>query len=110
MLHRVVAFAIHDGKDDAKPNPDLDAKEATLKQDDSLASLDGKISHFGEIIDEMRDHQQYIIRRDYRHRQTVESTCDRVKWWNLFQVGIIAFFAIFQLSYLKRLFEVKRII
>ena len=44
--------------------------------------------------------------RERTHRNTAESTNARVKWWSLFQLGVLLGEGIFQVWWLKRFFEV----
>ena len=39
-----------------------------------------------------------------------ESTNARVKWWSLGQLGLLAGVCFWQVVYLKRFFEVKRVV
>lgn len=48
--------------------------------------------------------------RERVHRNTAESTNARVKWWSVFQLGVLVVNCVFQVFYLKRFFEVKRIV
>ncbi|KAG5981663.1 hypothetical protein E4U55_002699 [Claviceps digitariae] len=62
------------------------------------------------LIDEVKDEQQYIVMRERTHRNTAESTNARVKWWNLFVIGVVLGESLFQVWWLRRFFEVKRVI
>jgi hypothetical protein len=46
--------------------------------------------------------------RERTHRNTAESTNARVKWWSIFQLGVLIGEGIFQVWWLKRFFEVRR--
>jgi len=45
--------------------------------------------------------------RERTHRNTAESTNSRVKWWSIFQLGVLIGEGIFQVWWLKRFFEVS---
>jgi len=49
---------------------------------------------------------RYIVIREMVHRNTAESTNSRVKWWSIFQLGVVGGNGLFQVWYLKRFFEV----
>ena len=49
---------------------------------------------------------RYIVIREMVHRNTAESTNSRVKWWSIFQLGVVGGNGFFQVWYLKRFFEV----
>ena len=49
----------------------------------------------------MKDEQEYIVVRERTHRNTAESTNDRVKWWSVAQVIILICVVAWQVYYLK---------
>jgi hypothetical protein len=60
-----------------------------------------------QLLDQVKDEQGYIVMRERTHRNTAESTNARVKWWSIFQLGIVIGQGIFQVWFLKRFFEVR---
>ena len=68
------------------------------------------VRHLSELVDQVKDEQQYIVIRERTHRNTAESTNSRVKWWNLFVIGIVIGESLFQVWWLRRFFEVKRVV
>ncbi|KAK9330731.1 emp24/gp25L/p24 family/GOLD-domain-containing protein [Lipomyces starkeyi] len=72
--------------------------------------LEKEIKSLSTIIDQVKDELQYLLLRERMHRNTAESTNSRVKWWSLFQLGVVAGTGIFQVYYLKRFFEVKSVV
>lgn len=74
--------------------------------DENSNTLDSSIRKLSKLIREIKDEQGYIVIRERTHRNTAESTNDRVKWWSVFQVGVVVANSIFQIYYLKRFFEV----
>jgi hypothetical protein len=68
------------------------------------------VRHLSELVDQVKDEQQYIVVRERTHRNTAESTNARVKWWNLFVIGIVIGESLFQVWWLRRFFEVKRVV
>ncbi|GAO14426.1 uncharacterized protein UV8b_02633 [Ustilaginoidea virens] len=62
------------------------------------------------LLTSVKDEQQYIIARERTHRNTAESTNARVKWWNLFVIGVVLGESLFQVWWLRRFFEVKRVV
>jgi hypothetical protein len=73
-------------------------------------SLDAAVRRLSVLTTEVKNEQSYIVVRERTHRNTAESTNDRVKWWSIFQLAIVAFNSVFQIYYLKRFFEVKSIV
>ncbi|CCC68528.1 hypothetical protein NCAS_0B04440 [Naumovozyma castellii] len=74
--------------------------------DPNNETLDGSVRKLSKLIKEVQDEQSYIVIRERTHRNTAESTNDRVKWWSLFQVAVVVANSLFQIYYLKRFFEV----
>ncbi|KAF9140941.1 p24 complex component, partial [Mortierella sp. GBA39] len=72
--------------------------------------LEADIRELAAGIQEIRNEQEYTLARERTHRNTAESTNSRVVWWSLFQSGILFLVCVFQITYLKRFFEVKRVV
>lgn len=60
-----------------------------------------------DLLSQVKDEQGYIVVRERTHRNTAESTNGRVKWWSIFQLGVLLGEGIFQVWWLKRFFEVR---
>ena len=69
--------------------------------------LEKEIKQLSELLDQVKDEQGYIVVRERTHRNTAESTNARVKWWSIFQIGILAGNAVFSVWWTKRFFEVS---
>lgn len=80
--------------------------EADAPQD----PLEVEVRKLSEMLERVKDEQGYIIVRERTHRNTAESTNSRVKWWNLFVIGIVVGESVFQVWWLRRFFEVKRVV
>jgi hypothetical protein len=63
-----------------------------------------------DLLAQVKDEQQYIVIRERTHRNTAESTNARVKWWNLFVISVVVGQTLFQVWWLRRFFEVKRVV
>ncbi|KAM3523028.1 hypothetical protein NHJ13051_005339 [Beauveria bassiana] len=72
--------------------------------------LEAEVTRLSNLLAEVKDEQQYIILRERTHRNTAESTNGRVKWWNLFVIGVVIGESLFQVWWLRRFFEVKRVV
>lgn len=68
--------------------------------------LEKEIKQLSELVAQVKDEQGYIVVRERTHRNTAESTNARVKWWSIFQLGILAGNAVFSVWWTKRFFEV----
>lgn len=66
------------------------------------------VKSLSELLSQVKDEQTYIVLRERTHRNTAESTNTRVKWWSVFQLGVLVGVCIFQVWWLKRFFEVCR--
>lgn len=75
--------------------------------DPSNDSLDSAVRRLALLTQEVKNEQGYLVIRERTHRNTAESTNDRVKWWSVFQLIIVTVNSLFQIYYLKRFFEVK---
>ncbi|EED24188.1 endosomal cargo receptor (P24), putative [Talaromyces stipitatus ATCC 10500] len=72
--------------------------------------LEVEVRRLSESLSQVRDEQSYIVVRERVHRNTAESTNARVKWWSIFQLAFLIGEGIFQVWWLKRFFEVKRVV
>ncbi|KAL2884847.1 Endosomal protein P24B [Ceratocystis lukuohia] len=68
------------------------------------------VRHLSELLAQVKDEQSYIVVRERTHRNTAESTNARVKWWNLFVIVVVVGESLFQVWWLRRFFEVKRVV
>jgi p24 family protein beta-1 len=65
------------------------------------------VKSMSELLSQVKDEQAYIVVRERTHRNTAESTNARVKWWSVFQLGVLVGMCVFQVWWLKRFFEVS---
>jgi hypothetical protein len=72
--------------------------------------LEAEVKKLSDMLNQVKDEQSYIIVRERTHRNTAESTNSRVKWWNLFVIGVVIGESVFQVWWLRRFFEVWFII
>ncbi|TKA81453.1 hypothetical protein B0A49_00296 [Cryomyces minteri] len=72
--------------------------------------LEKEVRQLSELLAQVKDEQSYIVVRERTHRNTAESTNARVKWWSIFQLGVLIGEGVFQVWWLKRFFEVKRVL
>ncbi|KAI0347553.1 supernatant protein factor C-terminal domain-containing protein [Trametopsis cervina] len=76
--------------------------------DDTIAPIEREIRALAGGLMSVKDEQEYIVIRERTHRNTAESTNERVKWWSVAQVIILCAVVAWQVYYLKSFFEVKR--
>ncbi|GAM87761.1 hypothetical protein ANO11243_057880 [Dothideomycetidae sp. 11243] len=72
--------------------------------------IEKEVKQLTELLYQVKDEQSYIVVRERTHRNTAESTNARVKWWSVFQLGVLIGEGVFQVWWLKRFFEVKRVV
>ncbi|KAI8336192.1 emp24/gp25L/p24 family/GOLD-domain-containing protein [Chlamydoabsidia padenii] len=72
--------------------------------------IEREIRELAESIFAIKDEQEYIVVRERQHRDTAESTNARVKWWSIGQLTLLVAVCFWQVFYLKRFFEVKRVV
>ncbi|OAL24889.1 hypothetical protein AYO20_10593 [Fonsecaea nubica] len=65
------------------------------------------VRQLSDLLAQVKDEQAYIVVRERTHRNTAESTNSRVKWWSIFQLGVLIGEGVFQVWWLKRFFEVN---
>lgn len=70
-------------------------------------TLEGQLKLLKRTIEDVSHETEYLRVRERTHRNTAESTNDRVKWWSIAQILFVVANAVFQVAYLKRFFEVK---
>jgi len=70
--------------------------------------LEAEVRQLSELLAQVKDEQSYIVVRERTHRNTAESTNGRVKWWSIFQMGVLVAEGVFQVWWLKRFFEVGK--
>ncbi|KAI3649048.1 hypothetical protein MP228_006902 [Amoeboaphelidium protococcarum] len=81
---------------------------AKANKNDAIDPLEKELRLLREGLRAVREEQQYIVHRERIHRNTAESTNERVLWWSLLQVVVVFGSCLFQVWYLTRFFEVKR--
>jgi len=84
--------------------------------------LEREVRTLAELHQQVKDEQEYIKIRERVHRNSTlstihilffetradsfflaaESTNSRVKWWSIFQTGVLVGVCVFQVAYLKR--------
>lgn len=78
------------------PRPKIDVSHT-----DTIAPIEREIRGLAVGLTAVKDEQEYIVVRERTHRNTAESTNDRVKWWSVAQVIILFAVVAWQVYYLK---------
>ncbi|KAI8866445.1 hypothetical protein GQ42DRAFT_165487 [Ramicandelaber brevisporus] len=88
----------------------LDVSEYLTNDGDKATPLDQEVRALAAGIEDLLDHNNYMLMREAMHRNTAESTNTRVKWWTVAQCAILVAVSVFQAFYVKSLFEVKQLV
>jgi len=78
-----------------------------IAEDEHIAPIEREIRDLSNGLQTVKDEQEYIVVREKVHRNTAESTNDRVKWWSIIQALVLISVCAWQIYYLRSFFEVK---
>lgn len=81
----------------------VEGEAGHTKLEDMIRELSGSLVS-------IKHEQEYMHIRDRIHRDINESTNSKVVWWSIFEAAILVFMTVGQIYYLKRFFEVKRVV
>ena len=120
-VHGVVYVSEHDADKDPLETEGmaisvtlLSARSPSAICQRSPANIQGPhfhlVRHLSDLVAQVKDEQGYIVVRERTHRNTAESTNARVKWWNMFVILVVVGDFVFQVWWLRRFFEVKRVV
>eukprot|EP01116_Phalansterium_solitarium_P013884 TRINITY_DN31334_c0_g1_i1.p1 TRINITY_DN31334_c0_g1~~TRINITY_DN31334_c0_g1_i1.p1 ORF type:complete len:204 (+),score=39.08 TRINITY_DN31334_c0_g1_i1:91-702(+) len=74
---------------------------------DALTPMAESIYKIDSILEKIEADQMYLKIREQRHRDTAESTNERVMWYSIFESFVLISLALGQVYYLRKLFNVK---
>lgn len=118
MTPKVVMFNMAIGE---APKAEAQDGETANKLEDMITELSGKvfflcllniftIEFIPAALTGVKQEQEYMQVRDRIHRSINESTNSRVVMWSFFEALILVAMTIGQVYYLKRFFEVRRVV
>jgi hypothetical protein len=67
----------------------------------TVAPIEREVRELAIGLQAVKDEQEYIVIRERVHRNTAESTNDRVKWWSIGQAVVLVAVCGFQVYYLQ---------
>lgn len=105
MTPKVIMFNMDIGE---APKPA--EQTADGQKDDNHGKLDDMIKELSTSLWTVKNEQQYMQVRDRKHREINDSTNFRVVVWAFFEALVLVAMTIGQIFYLKRFFEVRRIV
>jgi len=102
MTPKVVMFSMDMGD---KPKQDLD-KESDVHQN----KLEEMINELSTSLTGVKHEQEYMEVRERIHRAINDNTNSRVVLWSFFEALVLVAMTLGQIYYLKRFFEVRRVV
>jgi len=84
--------------------------EGAADDESSHNKLESMIKELGTALTSVKHEQDYMNVRDKIHRTINESTNSRVVLWSFFEALVLVSMTIGQVYYLKRFFEVRRVV
>lgn len=106
MTPKVVMFNLDVGE---PPKPAEETSDGQ-KGDGNPPKLDEMIKELSTSLWGVKNEQEYMQVRDRNHRAINESTNFRVVVWSFFEALVLVCMTIGQVFYLKRFFEVRRVV
>jgi hypothetical protein len=103
MTPKVVMFSMDIG-DAPKSAEELKANDASHNK------LEEQIKELSSALTAVKHEQEYMAVRDRIHRSINESTNSRVVLWAFFEALVLVAMTLGQVYYLKRFFEVRRVV
>eukprot|EP01098_Paradermamoeba_levis_P007916 TRINITY_DN3299_c0_g1_i1.p1 TRINITY_DN3299_c0_g1~~TRINITY_DN3299_c0_g1_i1.p1 ORF type:complete len:200 (-),score=74.46 TRINITY_DN3299_c0_g1_i1:300-899(-) len=100
FTNKVISFGIFLGEDSHK----------NLATKDHLGPVENGILQLADGLRAVYADQEYLIMRERVHRDTTDSTHEKVVYWNLFESFVLIAMSIWQIIYIRRFFEVKRVV
>jgi p24 family protein beta-1 len=99
VANKVVSFNIRKGK--SHPSDEVAKKQHVTPLEISLMDV-------AEQIMSVQEHQRYMNTRERLHRDTEESTNERVKWFSILEFVVLIVTNVWQIASLKAFFEKRR--
>ncbi|KAJ8956241.1 hypothetical protein NQ318_014973 [Aromia moschata] len=84
--------------------------KAEAQEGESTNKLEEMIRELSASLTGVKQEQEYMQVRDRIHRSINESTNSRVVMWSFFEALILVAMTVGQVYYLKRFFEVRRVV
>eukprot|EP01108_Squamamoeba_japonica_P004109 TRINITY_DN32_c0_g1_i2.p2 TRINITY_DN32_c0_g1~~TRINITY_DN32_c0_g1_i2.p2 ORF type:complete len:216 (-),score=59.53 TRINITY_DN32_c0_g1_i2:36-683(-) len=108
---KVVTFEL---KQDNKPAPvetkaDLPPGAENLAKQEHITPLQESISKISGALSRIESEQSYYRKREHRHRNTAEQTCERVQWWSIYETSAIVLISVLQVFVLRRWFDKRSV-
>eukprot|EP00731_Ephydatia_muelleri_P023490 Em0015g1073a len=79
-------------------------------ENDEQGQLEAMVGELSQGLGVIKHEQEYMEVRERIHRMINDNTNSRVVWWSLFEAFLLVAMTFGQIYYLKRFFEVRRVI
>ena len=109
MTPKAVMFSMDVG-DAPKHETEHDAQAAAGGKTDDHNKLEEQIKELAAALTSVKHEQEYMSVRDRIHRSINDSTNSRVVLWAFFEALVLVAMTLGQVFYLKRFFEVRRVV
>lgn len=107
MTPKVVMFNLEVG--DAPKEAVVDGVEKSAAETNH-SKLEDMIKDLSSQLTGVKHEQEYMQVRDRIHRAINENTNSRVVMWSFFEAAVLVAMTVGQVYYLKRFFEVRRVV
>lgn len=88
---------------------EVDEHSAMARKDD-VAQIEKQLDKMREMAVQIKEEMIYMRGREEEMRDTNESTNTRVLWFNIMTLSILVVMGLWQIHYLKRFFQMKKLI
>ena len=105
MTPKVIMFSM-----DIEEAQKHDASKANGSSDNNHNKLEEQVAELTSSLTAVKHEQEYMAVRDRIHRQINDSTNSRVVLWAAFEALLLVAMTLGQIFYLRRFFEVRRVI
>ncbi|XP_065181636.1 transmembrane emp24 domain-containing protein 2-like [Sycon ciliatum] len=91
-------------------NMDIGEKEKKEDESEHHNQLEEMVAQLSTALTSVKHEQDYMEVRERIHRMINDNTNSRVAWWAFFEDFILICMTVGQIYYLKRFFEVRRVV
>lgn len=105
MTPKIVMFSMDVAENQLDPN---DHQKANMTADHN--KLEEMVTELANALTGVKHEQEYMEVRERIHRAINENTNSRVVMWSFFEAAVLLSMTVGQVYYLKRFFEIRRVV